>query len=182
MPWKQFMKKCEQCKNEFLTSRSNPKARFCSDRCRGDAKMGSSHPNYKGGHVHKSNGYKSICVNGKKYFEHRYVMEQHLGRPLTSKEHVHHINGNRTDNRIENLELHTALTHARKHMKLFFNDTHKQCSDCLEVKLHSEFYKRTTRPMGLQSKCKTCTLQWHANRPKRDYKAEKQRRLLSPYI
>jgi hypothetical protein len=60
-----------------------------------------------------SNGYRGISVNGKHVYEHRYVMEQFLGRKLPTGWDVHHRNGNKTDNRISNLEIVEHAEHTR---------------------------------------------------------------------
>lgn len=60
------------------------------------------------------NGYTRIVIPGKDgapsrdVFEHRYVMEQHLGRALFPEETVHHINGDRAFNDLANLELFSS--------------------------------------------------------------------------
>lgn len=60
--------------------------------------------------------YKYLTINGNKILEHRYVMEISLGRKLSTDEIVHHINGNCSDNRIENLKVMSQLEHMRLYL------------------------------------------------------------------
>jgi HNH endonuclease len=60
-------------------------------------------------------GYVQVMTEDDYKYEHRIVMEQVLGRKLGSKEHVHHINGVRDDNRPENLIVMRHDGHAHHH-------------------------------------------------------------------
>jgi hypothetical protein len=67
-------------------------------------------PRWKGGKSKTKNGYVRIrnVITKKDELEHIKVMEEYLDRKLVDKENVHHKNGIRDDNRIENLELWTS--------------------------------------------------------------------------
>ncbi len=81
----------------------------CFRRENARAMAGMNHPSWKGGRSKGKDGYIKISAGpGKNLSEHRTVMEKFLGRKLYTKESVHHKNGIRDDNRIENLELWTS--------------------------------------------------------------------------
>lgn len=65
------------------------------------------------------NGYR-VFVRGTRddnvrKYEHRMVMEQFIGRELTKDEYVHHIDGNKLNNDIKNLQIITKIEHSRFH-------------------------------------------------------------------
>lgn len=64
-------------------------------------------------------GYMARRIGGRDFLEHRIVVEQRIGRPLRHDEVVHHLNGEKTDNRIENLYVCSKSEHARTHKEVF---------------------------------------------------------------
>ena len=61
------------------------------------------------------NKYKACKINGKHIDEHRLVMEQYLKRKLNKNEIVHHKDGDKSNNNIDNLEVMSLSDHSRLH-------------------------------------------------------------------
>lgn len=104
-------KKCETCGADFGRPKdySAPqweRRKFCSPKCvRGRLKR-----------LGKKTRYRKLRLDdGRTVNEHRHIMEQSIGRPLLPSEHVHHRNGDKEDNRLENLEIINAKDHGRLH-------------------------------------------------------------------
>lgn len=85
----------------------------------GHANRGKRLPARNGGLSDNGEGRTQIiCRDGSKVFFYRAVMEAHLGHHLTTDEIVHHINGDSTDDRLENLEVTTQQIHTSRHHRL----------------------------------------------------------------
>lgn len=100
------------------------------------SRSGVKNHNWKGGQALSTEGYILTHQRGHPnankqgyIYEHRYVMEQHLGRYLETWEVVHHKNKIKTDNRISNLELMTKGKHNSLHFKMDTSD--RSCFLCL---------------------------------------------------
>lgn len=110
-------------------------------------------------------GYRTLWKNGRKILEHRWVLEQKLGRKLKQSEHIHHLNGNKLDNRIENLKIVTNEEHGHEHRDRYI-DGFKVCSKCKKKKSLDNFVYRVnsnskSRHRFYYSWCKKCSYEEH---------------------
>lgn len=113
-------KRCKTCGAAFYAPKWAADATYCSRTCKGAAmrgvKWGKRTP---GQRYQRADGYIAVyapdhpkaSISGS-VMEHRLIMERVLGRVLERDEHVHHRNGVRNDNRVENLEVIAAGAHA----------------------------------------------------------------------
>lgn len=116
-----------------------------------DSKIEWANPETWGNEVKRRDGYLYVrcpsypqaSANGY-VLKHRLVMAAHLHRVLDVHEHVHHRNGDKQDNCIENLELHTNSSHRALHMAMLSPEELRHQADHLVEMAHRRAKPRTT--------------------------------------
>ena len=111
-------KKCLYCGQKFTRDSCKrlsdfKSKKFCSHKCFTNYNVGKKHSNFSGGVKHRPDGYLRDSKTDK--YIHRIVMEKHLKRKLTSKENIHHVDGDVTNNNITNLKLYVSNSEHRKY-------------------------------------------------------------------
>ena len=140
--------KCENCGIEFYVVPSMV-GKYCSKKCHSKSMegfRGAEHPQWTGGRVVRKDGYIVVRnpKNPIKYIlEHRLIMSNHIGRELKTNEHVHHKNENKSDNRLDNLELLSHGEHTTLHHKKEPKDKSMLLVKCGYCDI--EFYKRNNQ-------------------------------------
>lgn len=119
---------CQYCGEAFTPEASNPGI-YCSNSCRAKDKVGPAHPCWRGRPKLRFAGYRAIRIAGKYVDEHRYLTEQALGRKLGRNEVVHHLNGDKRDNRPENLVVMSRAEHMRLHSTEYWAKERARASD-----------------------------------------------------
>lgn len=114
-------------------------------------KAGPEHWNWNGG-FQKKQGYIHILIDAGKYMPlHVLLMEWKIGRRLKKGEVVHHINHDRADNRLSNLQLMTASEHGRLHATGFKRSEktkaflREQRKDWFQKEKHPQWKSNVTR-------------------------------------
>lgn len=121
-------------------------------------------------YVHRD-GYRILVMSdGRQVREHRHVWETAHG-PIPRGIEIHHRNGVKTDNRLENLEAVDRMSHAKKHSGARMNDAGewvKPCARCRKVKpVETGYYRHTRAADGyIQPYCRECV---KAAQRKRDF-------------
>jgi len=130
--------------------------------------------------------YKKIRINKTTTIdEHRHIMQVHLGRKLEYNEIVHHIDGDKRNNNIENLQVVFRSEHTKTHiisgdvlcltdeqkklalqksresrkknlLKKRYKDGKYLCCKCNTFKLPEDFNAHKLKWNGLESQCKIC--------------------------
>ena len=117
---------------------------------------GEKNHNWSGGKYRHHTGYVYILSRnhpkGRYVSEHVLVVEKNIGRILNHNEHVHHINGIRDDNRIENLIVMTKREHHILHGKM--SNVLPMQNKCRELISKGLWHKKPRT--SVETKCKMC--------------------------